>query len=156
MTSRRLLAGLLLAAALPAAAQTAFRWVDKDGRVQYSDQPPPQEVKKFEERKVQPNRGNAQLPYATRKAAESYPVTLYTGRECGKPCDDARGLLTARGVPFSETKLESAEDVAAFKARFHKDPFVPTLSVGRETETGFAADAWNRLLDNAGYPTARR
>jgi len=156
MTSRRLLALMLLAAALPTAAQTAYRWVDKDGRVQYSDQPPPQEVKKFEERKVQPNKGNAQLPFATRKAAETYPVTLYTGRECGKPCDDGRALLNQRGVPFSETRLESAEDVAAFKARFGKEPFVPTLTVGRESEMGFAASAWNGLLDNAGYPASKR
>lgn len=156
MTSRRLLALMLLAAALPAAAQTAYRWVDKDGRVQYSDQPPPQEVKKFEERKVQPNKGNAQLPFATRKAAETYPVSLYTGRECGKPCEDGRALLNQRGVPFSETKLESAEDVAAFKTRFGKEPFVPTLTVGRESEMGFAASAWNGLLDNAGYPAGKR
>jgi len=156
MNTRPLLALMLLAAALPVAAQSAYRWVDKDGRVQYSDQPPPQEIKQFEERKIQPNKGNAQLPFATRKAAETFPVTLYTGRECGKPCDDGRALLTQRGVPFSETRLESAEDLAAFKARFRKDAFVPTLSVGRETEMGFAAPAWNSLLDNAGYPTGKR
>lgn len=156
MTSRHLLALMLLTAALPAAAQTAYRWVDKDGRVQYSDQPPPQEVKQFEERKVQPNKGNAQLPFATRKAAETYPVALYTGRECGKPCDDGRALLDRRGVPFSETRLETADDLAAFKTRFGKEPVAPSLGVGRELESGFAAPAWNGLLDNAGYPAARR
>ena len=147
---------VLLTAALPVAAQTAYRWVDKDGRVQYSDQPPPQEVKKFEERKVQPNSGNAQLPFATRKAAETFPVTLYSGRDCGKPCDNGRALLEKRGIPFSETKLETGEDVAAFKTRFGKDPVVPSLIVGKEMETGFAATAWNGLLDNAGYPAAKR
>jgi len=145
-----------LAAASPTAAQTAYRWVDKDGHVQYSDQPPPQEIRKFDERKVQPNRGNAQLPYATRRAAETFPVTLYTGRECGKPCEDGRALLAGRGIPFTETSLETAEDVATFKARFGKEPFVPTLSVGRESESGFAASAWNGLLDNAGYPAGKR
>lgn len=146
----------ILAAALPAAAQTAFRWVDKDGHVQYSDQPPPQEIKRFDERKIQPNRGNSQLPFATRKAAETFPVILYTGRECGKPCDDGRALLDKRGVPFSETKLESAEDVAAFKNRFGKEPFVPSMAVGRELESGFAAAEWNGLLDKAGYPAVKR
>ena len=43
------IAALLLAAALPAAAQSAYRWVDEQGRVQNSDQPPPQSIKKFEE-----------------------------------------------------------------------------------------------------------
>ncbi len=155
-TRRRLAAALFLAAALPAAAETAYRWIDKNGHVQYSDQPPPQDVRKFEERKVQSNQGNAQLPYATRKAAETFPVTLYTGRDCGKPCDDGRALLAARGVPFSETKLETAEGVADFKKRFGKEPFVPTLTVGRELESGFSTTAWNALLDNAGYPAGKR
>ncbi len=158
--SRRRIAVLpalaLLVAAWPAAAQTAYRWVDKDGHVQYSDQPPPQEIRKFEERRVQPNRGNVQQPYAVRRAAENFPVTLYTGRECGKPCDDGRALLDRRGVPFSETRLETADDLAAFKTRFGKEPVAPSLGVGRELESGFAAPAWNGLLDNAGYPAARR
>lgn len=148
--------GLLLATLPPAHAQTAYRWVDKDGRVQYSDQPPPQDIKKFEERKIQANSGKGQQPYATRKAAENFPVGIYTGRECGKPCDDARALLTARGVPFSESKLEKNEDIAAFKKRFGKEPFVPTLTVGKESEMGFSAQAWNSLLDQAGYPAAKR
>ena len=153
---------LMLATALPALAaepeptQSTYRWVDEKGQTQYSDRPPPQSIKKFEERRLQPNRGDAQLPFITRKAASDFPVTLYTGRECGKPCDDGRALLAARGVPFSETKLESAEDVAAFKTRFGKEPFVPTLTVGRESEMGFAASAWNGLLDNAGYPAGKR
>jgi len=155
--SPRRLAGLvLLAAALPAAAQNAYRWVDKDGRIQYSDRPPPQEIRKFDERRLQANRGNAQAPYTTRKAAENFPVTLYTGRECGKPCDDGRALLSGRGIPFTETKLETSDDVATFKTRFGKDPIAPSLAVGRELESGFAASAWNGLLDNTGYPAGRR
>jgi hypothetical protein len=41
---RVLLAGLLLAVAATAPAQM-YRWVDKDGRVRYSDQPPPAGIK---------------------------------------------------------------------------------------------------------------
>ncbi|MBP6800619.1 MAG: hypothetical protein KA128_05725, partial [Zoogloea sp.] len=117
---------------------------------------PPQSIKKFEERRLQPNRGDAQLPFITRKAASDFPVTLYTGRECGKPCDEGRALLTRRGIPFSETKLETTDDVAAFKARFNKDPVAPTLTVGKEMETGYASAAWERLLNDAGYPAAKR
>jgi len=46
--------------------------------------------------------------------------------------------------------------VAAFKTRFGKDPVAPTLSVGKEMETGYAASAWERLLNEAGYPAAKR
>lgn len=155
---RALLSLLLvtLAGAGPAAAQNAYRWVDEQGRVQYSDQPPPQVIKKFEERNVQPNRGNAQTPFLTRKAAASFPVTLYTSKDCGKPCEDGRALLQKRGVPFSETTIDSTEQVEAFKARFGKEPFVPTLVVGKQTESGLAEPLWQGLLDNAGYPAAKR
>lgn len=154
LTGLALLATLLAGA--PAAAQNAYRWVDQQGRVQYSDQPPPQAIKKFEERNVQPNRGNAQPPFLTRKAAASFPVTLYTGKDCGKPCEDGRALLQKRGVPFTETSLENAEQVDAFKTRFGKEPFVPTLVVGKKSESGLAEPLWNGLLDEAGYPAAKR
>ena len=143
---------LLMAAALPAAAQSAYRWVDADGRVHYSDQPPPQTIRQFDERKVQPNSGNAQPSFDTRRAAQHFPVTLYTGKECAKPCDDARALLQRRGVPFTETRLESEADVTAFKSRFGKAPFVPSLLVGKTLESGFADGPWNAALSEAGYP----
>jgi hypothetical protein len=152
---------LMLATALPALAaepepaQSTYRWVDERARPSTATGRP-QSIKKFEERRLQPNRGDAQLPFVTRKAASDFPVTLYTGRECGKPCDEGRALLTKRGIPFSETKLETTDDVAAFKARFNKDPVAPTLTVGKEMETGYASAAWERLLNDAGYPAAKR
>lgn len=156
MTARRLFGLLLLAAALPAAAQNAYRWVDEKGRVQYSDQPPPQSVKKFEERKLQSNRTTAQQSYATRKAATDFPVTLYVGKDCGQACDNARALLDKRGVPFSETLLQTEADVAAFKSRFGKEPFVPSLLVGKTLESGFADASWNARLNEAGYPASKQ
>ncbi|MBN9698424.1 MAG: DUF4124 domain-containing protein, partial [Zoogloea sp.] len=135
--------------------QSAYRWVDEQGRVQYSDQPPPQSIKKFEERKVQPNRGDALEPYENRKAASSFPVTLYTGKDCGKPCDDGRALLKKRGVSFSETSIETAEQVAEFKKRFGTEPYVPALAVGRKMEAGLAEGLWHSLLDDAGYKAKR-
>ncbi|WP_374482031.1 glutaredoxin family protein [Zoogloea sp.] len=157
MTARRLFGLLLLAAALPAAAQNAYRWVDEKGRVQYSDQPPPQSVKKFEERKLQANRANAQQQsYATRKAAADFPVTLYVGKDCGQACDSARTLLNKRGIPFSEALLQTEAEVAAFKSRFSKDPVAPSLLVGKTLESGFAEAGWNSLLSEAGYPTTKQ
>lgn len=155
MMARRLFGLLLLATALPAAAQSAYRWVDEKGRVQYSDQPPPQSVKKFDERKLQANRATAQQPYAVQKAAADFPVTLYVGKDCGDACDKARALLTKRGIPFSENLLQTEADVTAFKSRFGKDPFAPSLLVGKKLESGFAEAAWNSVLTEAGYPVSK-
>jgi hypothetical protein len=53
-----------------AGAQSLYRWVDKDGRVHYADQPPPQAVKRLEEKK--PGAGNlvetSGPSYATKEA----------------------------------------------------------------------------------------
>ncbi len=68
----------------------------------------------------------------------------------------ARISFQKRGVPFSETTIDSAEQLEAFKARFSKEPFVPTLVVGRQVEAGLAEPLWHGLLDNAGYPAANR
>lgn len=155
MKRRRAL--LLLIAAAPALAQTAYRWVDDKGRVQYSDQPPPAAVPQYDQRNISANQsGSLQQSFATRQAAGKYPVTLYVSKDCGKACEDGRAFLKKRTIPFSEQRIESAEDVAAYKARIGAEPFVPTLLVGREKETGFAAPAWDNLLDKAGYPAARR
>ena len=45
------LATLALALAL-AGAQAVYRWVDKNGKVHYSDQPPPEEVKNVQQKKL--------------------------------------------------------------------------------------------------------
>lgn len=148
---------LLLIAAAPTLAQTAYRWVDDKGHVQYSDQPPPSAVSQYDQRNISANQsGSTQQPYVTRQAAGKYPVTLYVSKDCGKACEDGRALLKKRAIPFTESRIESAEDVAAYKTRVGAEPFVPTLLVGREKETGFAAPAWDSLLDKAGYPPARR
>ena len=69
------------------------------------------------------------------------PLRETPGQDCGKPCDDGRSLLTRRGVPFTETLIETPEALAAAKARLGSDPAAPTLVVGREKEFGFAAPA---------------
>ena len=38
---KRIIAVCALLACIPASAQQIHRWVDADGRVQYSDKPPP-------------------------------------------------------------------------------------------------------------------
>ncbi len=60
-----------------------------------------------------------------------------------------------RGVPFSETLLQTEADVAAFKSRFGKEPFVSSLLVGKTLESGFADASWNARLNEASYPTTK-
>ncbi|HEY7787334.1 MAG TPA: DUF4124 domain-containing protein, partial [Casimicrobiaceae bacterium] len=80
---RRLLVAtsvLLLAAfAGGSAAQSLYRYIDADGHVVYSDQPPPPTAKDVQPKRLPENVIETDpLPFAVKEAAERFPVTLYT------------------------------------------------------------------------------
>jgi glutaredoxin len=135
----------------PCGAQTTYRWVTDAGDTVYSDQPPPPGTQFEEVEGGARDEGDA-LPYATRLAAEKYPVTLYTAANCMNNCTRARDLLNGRGVPFSEKKITNAEELAEFVKEMGNDGPVPALKVGAQKIGHFEAGAWNDLLDLAGYP----
>jgi hypothetical protein len=53
-TPKRLALAIAMIALVPALAQaqSVYRWVDKSGKVHYSDQPPPEEVKNVQQKRV--------------------------------------------------------------------------------------------------------
>lgn len=147
----------MLAAALHAHAQTnVYRWVDKDGKVQFSDSPPPADAKDTSQRRMGGGGGgDTQLPYATQLAARRNPVTLFTGTDCGDPCARGRELLARRGVPFTERDAQNnpADQEALKKLIGALD--VPVLVVGESKTKGYEEDQWQASLDSAGYPRTR-
>jgi len=136
---------------MPTQAGELYRWVDKAGKVHYGDLPPP-EAAQIEEKKFSPaGTPGADLPYATRRAQQDFPVTLYVADNCTEYCDQARRLLNERGIPYTEKKLVTQEDIDAFKSLSGSDS-APTLAVGRTFLKGFLATQWHSELDIAGYP----
>ena len=93
------------------------------------------------------------LPFELRRAVERHPVTLYVDANCGAPCAEARAYLRGRGVPYQEVRIETREDIEAFRRRTGVQ-IVPTLTVGSLSQGGFEAGAWAGLLDAAGYPAS--
>lgn len=134
-----------------AVAQSAFKWVDAQGRTHYGDQPPPSGAVEFSVARANAAEGPAPLPTELRRLANSYPVVLYVTDDCS-PCALGRRLLAERGVPYVEKKVSALEDVDAFKRLGFTEIGFPALSVGRERSTGFDNQAWTRLIDAAGYP----
>ncbi|HXZ48555.1 MAG TPA: glutaredoxin family protein [Usitatibacter sp.] len=152
----RLIAGALLLAAFAAHAQTnVYRWVDKEGKVHFSDTPPPEEAKDVSQKRMGGYVEESQLPYATQMAMKSNPVVLFTAKGCGTPCDRGRELLSNRGVPFSERNAQaSTADMDALR-KLAGDLEVPLLLVGENKVKGFDEDSWNSALDAGGYPRTR-
>jgi glutaredoxin len=157
----RLIAGAVLAAALVAAFAArsdtnVYRWVDQNGKVHFSDTPPPEEAKSVSQKRMGGGYvEESNLPYATQVAMKRNPVTLYTANDCGDPCGRGRDLLSNRGVPFTEhdARASNADMEALRKAAGGLE--VPFLMVGENKIRGYDADVWNSALDSAGYPRTR-
>lgn len=150
-----LVAAVLLAVALAGAqAQQLYRWVDKDGRVHYTQQPPPPYAKDVQRRSaVSGAPESSELPYATQLAARNFPVTLFTSADCVAPCRDARDSLEKRGIPFEEIVVGEEKSVEELK-RIAGRAQVPVLRVGKQIVVGFEPDIWKSALDGAGYPAS--
>ena len=152
MTTRWRLGLLLAGLLLPAAATAQYKSIGPDGRVTYSDLPPPAPARIVNLKKRGAEAASAPvLPFELQQATSRYPVTLYTGDKCG-PCDDARAFLRGRGVPFTERTVTSDEDIALFRQQ-SPDGTAPVVTVGSRRSVGFSQVAWSALLDDAGYPS---
>jgi glutaredoxin len=142
---------VLSAVSLPLAAAQLYQWKDAQGRSVYSDQPPPSSIANAQQKSFKGSVIDGNEPYATRTAREKHPVILYAN-ECGAPCDQARQLLTARGVPFSNKDPQTSPDAQAELQKLTGRSSVPVLLVGREKIDGFESGRWQAALDQAGYP----
>lgn len=154
MTQPALLSTLVatLVLATPA-AHALFKVVGPDGKVTYTDRPPPASagsVAAVDSNTSAASR-NASLPYALRQIAQRFPVMLYTMKDCGEACAMARTLLAQRGVPYAERLAETNEEREGW-ARLVGGVEAPVLKVGQQSLRGFVPAAWNESLDTAGYP----
>lgn len=152
-------ATLSLGAALSATAQGVYRIVGPDGRVTFSDQPPPATGAGRTQGQGQgpaaapaasSGGGGAALPFELRQTAARYPVVLYTGKDCA-PCNSGRNLLNARGIPYTEKTVTSQEDAEALR-RLAGEASLPFLTIGSQRLRGFSDLEWTQYLTAAGYP----
>ncbi len=147
-----MIAGVLSGLMSVAQADSLFRWVDSEGAVHYGDRPATDAVK------VEPKKFTAPevpddgiLPYQTRRAKQSFPVTLYVTERCGEPCMQARAFLNKRAIPFAEKVLGLKDENDEFR-RISGSNVIPTLAIGKSFLKGFDSTQWGNELDFAGYP----
>jgi glutaredoxin len=148
---RSFLLAALLGASFAASAQL-YRWTDERGRVHVTDRPPPPTAKNVQRRSGETGApaASTDLPYAVQVAAKNYPVTLFTAPDCA-PCNNARALLNARGVPFREVSVVDEKQADELRKAVGSLS-VPSLRVGSDVQKGFEQAAYHTMLDIAGYP----
>jgi glutaredoxin len=146
-------AGVLYAGATHA---QVYRIVGADGKVTFSDTPPPASGNKKASATGTAGSSSsggaaiASLPFELRQVATKYPVTIYTGDNCG-PCVSGRSMLTSRGVPFAEKTVTTSEDAQALQ-RISSEASLPILTIGSQQLKGFSDAEWTQFLDAAGFP----
>ncbi len=146
------LACAALALAASTHAQTVYRIVGPDGKVSFSDQPPPANSKARVTTGASGggSASTASLPFELKEVVQRYPVTLYTSASCA-PCASARNLLVSRGVPFTERTVNSNEDGEALQ-RISGETTLPFGTIGSQQLKGFSDVEWTQYLDAAAYP----
>ena len=149
-------AALLLSSLHAQSQSTVYRWVDKDGKVQFSDSPPPAEARDTTQKRMGGGYvDEGQMPYATQVAMRRYPVVIFVSDDCGDVCVQARALLNRRGIPFSEKNAQTNPDDAAELKKLAGALQVPLMQVGTNTVKGYLEEEWQSALDEAGYARSR-
>ena len=126
-----------------------YKWIDKDGKVSYHDQPPASEGYRVEEKQL----GDRQRSAAAGEAAEKAPVVLYSAAKCSS-CDMARAYLKTRGVPYTEKNVEGDRKLQDELIKQAGGLAVPTITVGGKVMKGYMESLLEGELDQAGYPKA--
>ena len=150
MTALRFLSLVLLTAPLPLGAGV-YKWTDAQGRVHYSDDPPPEAKAQQIKVKINSIQGPAVVSTlrggAAAKAKDS--VRIYTAVWCGY-CKKAKAHLAAKGIPYDEVDVEASE-------RGHSEFVqlggrgVPLILVGNQRMDGFDAGRLDAMLAVAGW-----
>lgn len=152
------LSALLLSLILPAISVQAqvYKWVGPDGKVQFSDKPPPDNAKGLEKRAVSGSANDlVNFPKDLATATTKNPVTYYVAANCA-PCNTGRNFLKKNGIPFAEKTVSSAEDSDKLKQVSGSDTQLPVLVVGSQKVIGLDTDEYRRVLTVAGYPETNK
>ncbi len=140
--------------ATAAHAADFYQWVDEKGVKQFTQHPPPPNIKQVQQKRLHANViETSGASYSMQEATKKFPVTLYV-TDCGDLCNSARAHLNKRGIPFADKNPQKQEEVEAFKKLTAGGMEVPLLVVGDlKTVKGYQASEWDSALNAAGYPS---
>jgi glutaredoxin len=150
--ARALLIALMLATCGAASAQSIYRWVDAQGKVHYTSDPPPgtrakEQVRPRVNSYAAPAAVSAPAPAPQPQARAALPVVMYATSWCPY-CAQAREYFGRSGIAYTEHDIErSASAKAEFKRLGGRG--VPLILVGREKLSGFSELAFESLLVRA-------
>jgi hypothetical protein len=109
------IAGMLLA--FPAAAQTLYKLIDKDGKVTYSEKPPKDFPGKVIQMDIDPNRNTATLPKPTKEdEAAARRRAVEEGKAVKRTPSGSKKELGEKGIDSNDRLTEAQERLEAARA----------------------------------------
>ena len=146
---------LIVAAALcvamtvtPSDAATLYRWVDDQGVVHVSENPPEGKMQVAEAVVGEAeNKGPAAAPAGEKKEFRVRPaeVTIYTTPTCPW-CHKAKAWLRDRKIRYREVDVTSDRSGAEEMVRISGQTGVPVIVVGGEVIVGFNRNRLNEIF----------
>jgi glutaredoxin len=147
---RPMLAVLLIACAADAGAQAVYRWIDANGRVQYTSEKPPGVPATVVQPRINSYGGTpaASGARAGGAAAAQPEVVMYATDWCPY-CRQAREHFGRQRIVYREVDIEKSP---AGRAEYDRlgGRGVPLILVGSQRMQGFRAESFDRLLKSAG------
>ena len=145
---------VLLALVTLGHAAQVYEWVDEKGVKQYTQQPPPPNIKNVQQKRLVTSVIETRGPsYSLQQAMKNFPVALYV-TDCGDPCKSARAHLARRGIPFTEKNPQQPEENDHLRKLTGGGMEVPLLLIGEvRTIKGYLESEWDAAFDQVGYPS---
>ena len=138
-----------LLACLPVSAQQIHRWVDAEGRVQYSDQPPPGVKSSPVEARISSYSGTPVVSGVPSPAASRPEIRMYATDWCPY-CKKAQAFFARQGIRYTHVDIEKS-DAARAEYRRLGGRGVPVILVGTQRMNGFSEERLAQMLKTAGY-----
>jgi glutaredoxin len=149
-----------LLASIPVSGQQIQRWVDAEGRVQYSDKPPPGVASKPVEARINSYGGTpvvsgapaaSKAPVSAAKAADQprAEIKMYATDWCPH-CRRAQAYFARQGIRYTHIDIEKSESGRA-EYRSLGGRGVPLIVVGSQRMSGFSEERFAQMLKAAGY-----
>jgi glutaredoxin len=148
---RKTLALCALLACLPASAQQIYRSVGPDGRVQYTDKPPPGAKATPVQSRISSYSGTPVVSGTAPAPAQGRQpeIRMYSTDWCGY-CRKAREFFARNGIRYTELDVERSDAARAEYQRLGARG-VPVILVGTQRMNGFSEERLAQMLKAAGY-----
>lgn len=138
-----------LSVCVPVSAQQIHRWVGADGRVQYSDKPPPGVTSRPVEARINSYSGTPVVSGTPSPAATRPEIKMYATDWCPY-CKKAQAFFAQQGIRYTHVDIEKSDAARAEYQRLGGRG-VPVILVGSQRMNGFSEERLAQMLKAAGY-----